>query len=380
MAGLGLVVLALALTATTVHAQSEATLAQDHLKLGTKAFKAKRYQDALDELVKAAKYGELVEKRDLLHFNIGVCLQKLGRLPEAVASFERALGFSGKEANRARIQKRIDAVAPKAFGILTVECPTAAQVSVAGGAPKPCPGTWERVAIGPQEVAGKTADGLAAKTKVTVVAGERVSTQLSFPGGLAISFQLTDSVVLVDGMPRGVAPLQLDDLTPGKHAVAIRMPGQPDVKLEADIKAGERLVLGREAFVGLAEVLTVGSSYTGWAWTTLGLGLASVGVGAYYELRGQDEFDAFCSRSEYDCDTEKVTTIGADAGQLEAEKDEANGHRILGQVLMGIGGALVATSVTLFVLDGGDASASGGSALHFAPRPDGAAVVWRGAF
>ena len=366
--------------------QSKASLAKKHLDLADKAERAGRYHDALDALLEAAKYGDAVEKRGRLYYNIGAMLQRLGRLAKAVHYFERALQFVKRPERRALVQKRIDALVPKAFGAVEVVCVGTAMVSVGSMVPKPCPATWERVPVGTREVNGRTADGLVAKTTVTVVAAQRVNAELVFPGGVEIPFQARDGVVLVDGIPRGLAPMRIDDLAPGKHLVAIRLPGEPDATAVVQVQAGQRATLRRKHFAGLTDMLAK-RQYAPWAWTAIGLGAVSLGVGAYFELEGLSEAERLCDDPLVACGsrlsvTERLGESAEDTAKRQAEAEaaekEAVDHKNLGAAMLTAGGVLVVTGAVLFLLDDGDAPSPTTSGVQISPQRDGAAVVWWG--
>jgi hypothetical protein len=235
-----------------------------------------------------------------------------------------------------------------------------------------------RVPAGAQTVSGETSNGLKAKTELTVIAGQRVSTQLVFPGGVEIPFGVKDGILLVDGVPFGVTPIRIDDIAPGKHLFAFRLPGKPDSTAEVVIRAGERTILTLDRFEGLTRALAP-TDYTPWAWTAVAIGLVTAGVGGYYLQLGLSEAEALCAGRNCDADG-NLRATEAVLLEVAPQREESEFHQGLGWTLFGAGGALVVTGITLFVLDPGVAPASVKSAVRIAPQDDGALVLWGGVF
>jgi hypothetical protein len=94
-------------------------------------------------------------------------------------------------------------------------------------------------------------------------------------------------------------------------------------------------------------------------WLTAGLGLGALAGGAVAGLAMKSADDAYTQNL--------VTQPGADYKALQAQYDA---NKQLGQkatILMVAGGALVATSIVLFFIEGGSSGGSGGDAgaIHF---------------
>ena len=113
------------------------------------------------------------------------------------------------------------------------------------------------------------------------------------------------------------------------------------------------------------------------AWSALGVGLAVAGVGGWALYDGQSKWDAAASQFAT-WDRAGGTTDGPqglkdrEAAKEEVERlnEQGNERTSLGRILVGVGGALLATSVVFFVLDAGPGEpAAGLTAVRVAVDP-----------
>jgi len=164
------------------------------------------------------------------------------------------------------------------------------------------------------------------------------------------------------------------DLPRGTHRIVLRHDGYEPHAQDVDVPGGDTLrvviALAREREVVVREVEVAhdsGVDFGAWPWVSLGLGVAAAGVGTWLVIDGTADWDAV------DSDMPKA--------QAEALVDSGSDKRTGGFVALGVGGALVATAVVLFLLESdGAAPASTGAAVGLVPLGDGIGAFVGGAF
>lgn len=114
--------------------------------------------------------------------------------------------------------------------------------------------------------------------------------------------------------------------------------------------------------------------YSPWTWVTLGTGVAMLATGTVCYVLGEADHREITSAGGWGTGVSQMTE--ARAKQLEESGDA---KKIAGGVLWGVGGAAVATSVVLFVLDARD-GAPERPALRVLPTEGGGLFALHGRF
>jgi hypothetical protein len=188
------------------------------------------------------------------------------------------------------------------------------------------------------------------------------------------------AAVFVDGVAVGQAPLEPLDVAPGEHVVRAESAERDPVERRVTVGGGERasvvieLVARAPAAPEPLPALVVesggtappgGSRLSPWTWVTLGSGLAVAAGGTVSYVLGE-------------VDHQEVVDAQADGSMprrraldLESAGDT---KKVVGYALWGVGGALVATSVVLFLLDG-PAEPAGSVTVGAAPLAGGGGLV-----
>ncbi|MFO8071883.1 MAG: PEGA domain-containing protein [Polyangia bacterium] len=229
-------------------------------------------------------------------------------------------------------------------------------------------------------------------------------------GRLAIEVDRPGASIEVDGEPLGESPLAGPlALAPGSHEIVVELEGFAAQRREVRLVSGERLeesfALEREEPGGPPapaaepseeiepppeppeppEPEEEPSATAIWGWVALGTGLAAgIGSGVFYGLAGRSagEFDA--AREEYEGALETLGTSPSDPDALDSEQsswsemssasDEMETRQNLGLTFAVVGGALVATGISLLAVGAGGeeeepqvelTAAPGGMALTF---------------
>jgi len=277
---------------------------------------AQLYTDALEGFRKAAKMGVPDAGRVILHYNIGQCLRALERNREAYTAYKRALKWAKTDGHRKRVQPKIDEMAARIFGTVRIEC--------------------------------------------GVRQGERVAP--------------IDARVRIGDEPPATCPTTYAKVLVGPQTVEGTSVTYGQTATEVTVKAGATtkasLLFSAPAPAVEATSDTLGGTRV-WAWTAIGLGTGlgvwgAVQVGSGLTL--QDEWN-----TTYNEGRGVEDPVQAQAEAVEWA-DTING----GYLSLGIGAGLLATGAVLFFLDEDTDTAS--SAIHISPAPDGATVVWRGAW
>ncbi len=159
--------------------------------------------------------------------------------PGAVAVAVIALAAVGMLAARRRAP---DSPAPT--GTLIVDSnPAGAQIRIDGKARGATPATMTLPA-GKHTIELSRAEGAPRSLEVNVAAGTQVSQYIELPTGRATTGRLSirtsprGARVSVDGVARGAAPVTVDDLAPGEHAVVVAARDGEPVKQTVTVEAG----------------------------------------------------------------------------------------------------------------------------------------------
>jgi tetratricopeptide (TPR) repeat protein len=199
--------------------------------------------------------------------------------------------------------------------------------------------------------------------------GVQQVTVLSVPAG---------ATVAVDGQPSGVTPCTFD-LPPGKHHLFLSYRGYADHAREIELGASEpvdvSIALERAAGTDRAAPSPApvaaapapatpaapapGTKAPGrqlgiWPWVTAGAGAAALGGALTFELLRRS--------AEEDAESEP-TQLG-----FQSAIDTMESRKNTARVLLGVGGALVATGVVLWLIDSSGESPVGSVALSCSPE------------
>ena len=204
-------------------------------------------------------------------------------------------------------------------------------------------------------------------------------------GTLRLRVSPEGAEVLVDGLPRGVAPLEEPlRLRAGQHTVEVRLPPRYETsRRDVDVPGGAEVVVDITL-----EVVTKtpppsppakGEPWfdSTWGWVTFGSGVALLAGGG--ALAGVAEADREAIRE----DIRDLSSSSLSQKDAFERRDRADDMSTAGYVLIGVGGAAVLTSVVLFAThDGAGETAAEVEAVGFAPAvlPDGGGFVVSGRF
>jgi hypothetical protein len=111
-------------------------------------------------------------------------------------------------------------------------------------------------------------------------------------------------------------------------------------------------------------------------WLALGTGVASAGFGAILFALGASDHDTVTNADGYDDPTAVDIMTESEAQSLV---DSGNTKKLVGGIGLGVGGALIATSIVMFVTGVGS-GASESVALGVAPTPHGGTLSLQGNF
>ena len=171
--------------------------------------------------------------------------------------------------------------------------------------------------------------------------------------------------ITIDGLPALAPGPEGLELSPGQHTVRIELQGKVPYEAVVTVVAGQTEVHAPR-LVAAPPLPRAGSGLTRWKWATFGVSLgALIAGGALFGHAG-----ALVSEAE--------TLQRDDPATYDAQRDELGaelrGAEVGAWTLIGVGAALAATSVVLFVLDREPATVAvplplpGGAGLSFLGR------------
>jgi|GEM_PF-2145665 len=213
-------------------------------------------------------------------------------------------------------------------------------------------------------------------------------------GRLVLTISPKGAAVKLDGVAWDLDDAGGTSLTAGEHQLTVSHPGYVTLEKRVDVLGGQTMDLvvnlskepteivrtvevEKPVVVTKTVTQTVERTDVGaWPWIALGAGLAAGGAGGYLFWAGTDDWDAI--------DGQEFAT----QAEFEAAKEPGATKRGWGTALMATGGALLATSVILFLIDdGGEESVSepspadafSGSVVP-AVQPNGVTMTFIGSF
>lgn len=364
--------------AAPVVAQAESTAYAEAHSRGTAAFNAGRFEEAAQHFKEAFA----AEPRGNLLYNIGLCYEKVGRVEDAVAYYQRFVDALPNSPKRPAVQRKItelkQQLSDRYVEVSVATSPPGAVIFVddkskgaMGAAPvtfKLLPGKYAIIAEMPGHEAAtqriELQEGAPAMVDLVLIGSDQVGTV-----NLLISER--DADVMLDGRRIGRSPLPDSvRMRAGGHDLLVMKPGFATFKKKIDVQPGVEqridVQLSGEA-VGDLGGGGGGGGGSIWPWVTVGVGVAAVGAGVFTGLSAQNLHDQLDDKRK--------------KGELIAPADIDTGNNLvlMTNVLMGVGVAAIAGGVTWWFLDDG-VSSSGQVQAGFMPTDGGAAVQLQGAF
>jgi len=284
-----------------------------------------------------------------LHLYVGLDYAFLGRGRQARAAFATALGHDpGLELDPQQFKEDVvrlfRQVRGGMQGILRVEADTAARVVVDGREIGAAPVTlrltigYHRVELrgeGDRRVATRVLIGNGRESRFRGRLGASAPPPPAASGVLVIRSTPPGAVVVVDGKRAGKAPLVLA-VAPGTHEVVGRGAGREVVR-SATVRDGQRVRVELE----LAATTGDGSAAPRrriWTWVAAGAAVVFVAIGIGVWRWGAGEYDEY-----------QTTT---DPARIQQLADSIPPKYVSADVMIGLGGALAATAVVLYFLEG----------------------------
>lgn len=342
---------------------------------GTRYFRAADYAHALtdfEEAVAMVVRGEGDEALlPVLRFNLGRCLEELGRPREAIDAFERYLDTPDSETARARATERIAALEKKHFARLTVECkPANAVVRVKGRPEAPCGKAVTRLDPGPNSARVASPDGPSVLASYTLEAGIETRVTVVVPARLDfVELPEPPPIVSVDGVAVP-GPHYSQEVEPGLRRLALAFPDGRRAELEVRAEPGRALTVHAADFGPdfRADAAAPSAAKGPWPWVAYGAAVAAAAGGAWFWADAFTQIDAAQdAAARYNATT--------DAGVREEQRVRANRasdavatDRALAYGL--VGGAVVFAAVGTYLIwpsAGAPAAASDGGGIAVGP-------------
>lgn len=326
---------------------------------GTKAFRQADFARALADFEEAVT---LVERGrgdagllPVLRFNLGRCLEELGRPREAIAAFERYLETPDSETARARATERIQALERRHFARLRVECePTRGTLTLNGRPAGQCGDVQTRLDPGVVEVRALHPDGPTARGAFTLTAGVETQARLVFGARIRIDGPPGEVLVVrVDDAPVAGPPYQAE-VEPGPHRVEVVRGENERWRREVRLGAGSTLKLtpfaSREALetsVG-RETVTPSAWQKPWPWVAFGGAALAAGLGGWFWSEALANVDATEDALDIHNGSSDPTVRAAARVTAENARADAESQRVAAYAL--VGGAVALAGVGVFLI------------------------------
>jgi hypothetical protein len=220
--------LAFALTlslASHAHAQRGPNPARDAFDRGINALEAQRYVDALAAFEESYR----LRPAPVALYNVAVSLRGLGRIREAISTFERYLAAPERGMDRARlasIRSELDELRRQVVSLRLTLNPSTATLLVDG---RPAQSQSDALQMDPgRHVIEVSAEGYrTSRREVDLRPGATVVLEVSLEslglGRLVITPSVSSAVVRVDGREWGAGPVDRL-IAPGEHEIDVRAP------------------------------------------------------------------------------------------------------------------------------------------------------------
>jgi hypothetical protein len=183
--------------------------------------------------------------------------------------------------------------------------------------------------------------------QVAVIPGQRSEVELNLEplsGVLALGVDAPEASLVIDGGAQGVGPFAPLELSPGRYSLELEAPGYAAWSSEVDVLDSRttRVDVTLPSRQGLRP---------GWFWSTTALTIASLAAGTALVLVGREQLN------DFDSDVSFITGAQASLLQIserraagEASFESAQRFDVAGWTLVGLGGALLVTSVVVGLL------------------------------
>jgi len=174
-------------------------------------------------------------------------------------------------------------------------------------------------------------------------------------GTLGLEIVPAGATVTINGVPVGNAPLPPFELREGEHLVRVEKQGYRPYEERIDMPAVKVVVrkvvledpnAPRPPGSGM-QVVGEPAGASPWQWVSLGVGVAMLAGGTALYLLGEADYQEIESAENYD--TGPVVQMTPKRAQ--ELMDSAEAKQTAGWALFGVGGAAVAASTVLFILD-----------------------------
>ncbi len=247
---------------------------------GARAFYHSRYEEAADLL----RQSNEVQESDSACFMLGHAYRALGRLPEALTSYERALAILRPNGpiSEAEVREAIARVREDVGTVRFEVSPPGARITVDGRLVGRAPMAGPVPLLAGRRTVEVSAEGHVTQMReLDMIAGENVTFELALLGRgehahLVISSLPEELSLAIDGLPRGGTPFS-ETVDPGPHRLRFSRDGYHSQEQEIVLAAGQR----RRMHVELVED-TVWTSPV--FWTIVGVLLAGGGIAVGYYL------------------------------------------------------------------------------------------------
>jgi hypothetical protein len=349
---------------------------------GTKAFRQADFARALADFEEAVT---LVERGrgdaallPVLRFNLGRCLEELGRPREAVAAFERYLETPDSETARARATERIQALETRHFARLRVECEPARGTLTLNGRPAgQCGDVQTRLDPGVVEVRAAHPDGPVARGAFTLTAGVETQARLVFGARIQINGPAGEALVVrVDDQPVAGPPFTAD-VEPGPHRVEVRRDRGDPWTRDLRLRAGSTVVLAPFATtpgVGAATTPEQGGTWSSpWPWVAFGGAALAAGLGGWFWSEAGTNVDATEEALDIHNASSDPTVRAAARVTAENARADAESQRLAAYSF--VGGAVLLTGLGVWLI-WPSATPEEGHGLHVGPGSFGWSTSW----
>ena len=270
----------------------------------SKLFKASRHAEALQLFESVLE--KVGKRKPTVQFAIARCHQELGRLNEAIKAYRVFLRMKAPSTARRKAKKAIRILEKKlSKGRLILKVtPLGADVSIDGSQAGKAPFQALDLKPGTHRV------------RIMAAGYDEEERTVKVPGGGAVTV-----TVALRKIP---------------HSLPSRFPGSDQAKVE--VSTLPVVAVGKEA---------TEPSYSTWVWTALGVGAATVIGGSVALAMGEADHQEITSADGYGSG-DIVDMTQSEARDLDESGDM---KKLTGGILLGVGGAALATSLVLFLME-----------------------------
>jgi hypothetical protein len=339
----------------TIHAQG----AEGLLEQGVLLFNQGEFERSLQVLRRAQPLVKAPQTLGRLFLYLGLDYAFLGKSAKARQSFATALDHDASlDLDPSRIKESVVKLFRQVRDGLRGELRVlvngeGATVLVDGQELGAAPLT-RALAIGPHRVEVRSPDGGSRRVSVVIQRGKSTLLRVSLRakrrdepeplGALLVSTRPRGATVWVDGKRSGTTPTMVERLRPGRYEVAVRLEGRRLERRQVLVEAGPatRLELELVRAEGADRGIGPPRRRRIWTWVAGGGALLFAGIGIGVWRAGVADYEVY-----------QVTNDPVIFNQV---KESIPKKFIAADVMLGLAGALAATSVVLFFVEGRSAA------------------------